>query len=196
MANLLFAIPWYLLLTLAGVGGVLFWSGNQKQQARPRNVGLGLIGLAVLIFALGFVFETDLQKVKRLNGELVQSVPRRDWVKMSALLDPDATLGTVDGTLFSNRAALVNGAKTNADQWGVKSVTVTRTDETQDPSGITVDIDVLSRQDATESFGLPVTVSSWRMVWEPAGKDWVCHQITCLKIGNENGARAGQHILH
>ncbi len=32
------------------------------------------------------------------------------------------------------------------------------------------------------------------MLWEPTGKDWLCHQITCLKIGGENGGRLGTYI--
>ena len=194
MTNLLFATPWYLLLTLAAVGGVVAWTGNQRQQAGPRNVGLGLIGLAVALFTVSFFVETDLEKVKRLNRELVQSVPDHNWSKMADLLDPDATLTTVDATLFANRKDLVKGAQDAAGRWGLKSVTITGTQETQDASGITLDVNVLSKQDATEGVGIPGTLSSWRMLWDRAAKDWHCHQITCLKIGGESGSRAGRFI--
>ena len=194
MTNLLFATPWYLWLTLVIVGGVVAWTGNQRQQAGTRNVGLGLIGAAALLLVLSFLVETDLEKVKRLNGELVQSVPKHDWVKMADLLEPDATLGTVDATLFGDRASLVRGAQDAAGRWVLRSVTVTGTEERQDPSGITIDVNVLSKQDATEGFGFPGTLSSWRMLWESDGKDWRCHQITCLKIGNEDSSRLSRLI--
>ena len=195
MTNLLIAPPWYLLLTLVIVGCVVAFSGNQRQQARTRNAGLVLLAVAAVWFGLGFVFETDLAKVKRLNGQLVQSVPGRDWGKFAELLDPDATLDVVGGTLFDNRAALVAGAKADADASGLKSVAVLRTEEKQGtPDTIIVDIDVLSRQDATENMGFPNTTSSWRMQWERDEKAWRCHQITCLKIGNESPGSIAQHL--
>jgi len=194
MMNLIFATPWYLLLTLVVVGGVVAWTGNQRQQARTRNVGLGLIGLAAALFTVSFFVETDLEKVKRLNKDLVQSVPDQNWSKLAELLDPDATMGTVDGTFFSNREALVKGAKDAAARWGLKSVTITGTEETQDASrDITIDINVLSKQDATEGI-VAGTLSSWRMVWTPVNKDWRCRQILCLKIGTDTGSHVGKYI--
>ena len=193
MTNLIFATPWYLLLTLVVVGCVVAWTGNQRQLAGARNFGLGLIGLAVLLFTLSFFFETDLEQVKRLNKELVQSVPAQDWSKMSDLLDPDATMGTVDGTLFGNRKALVDGARAAATTYGLKSVTITGTEESQDASrDITVNINVLSKQDATEGVGIPGTLSSWQMVWGQVNKQWRCRQILCLKVGGETGSHAGK----
>ncbi len=191
----LLSAPWWLLLTLAFVGAIVAWSGLQKQQAGPRNVGLAIIGLAVLLFGLGFLVESDLDKVKRLNGELVQSVPKQDWVKMTSLLDADATLGAVGSTAFPNRTALVNGAKADVDHWGLKSVAVTHTDLKQDESGITVDINVLSQQDATSNFGFDRVTSSWRMVWDrDDAKQWHCHQITCIAIGSDTSAGVGQYL--
>ncbi len=195
MTNLLFATPWYLLLTLVAVGGVIASTGNKRQQAGPRNAGLGLIGLAVVLFTLSFFFETDLEQVKRLNKELVQSVPDKNWTKMADLLDPDATMGTVEQTFYGNRKALVDGARGSADRWGLKSVVITNTELAQDASrDITVDINVLSKQDATESMGIPGTPSSWQMVWGQTNKQWRCKQIKCLKIGGDTGSHVEKFI--
>jgi hypothetical protein len=195
MTNLLFATPWYIWLTLALVGGVVAWSGNQRQQARTRNVGLALIGASALLLVLSYFVETDLEKVKRLNAELVQAVPNHNWTTMTDLLDPGATLGTVDATLFANRAALVKGAQAAADRWGLKSVAITGTEERQDPSSaITVDINVLSKQDATDSF-IPGTTSTWEMLWERDDHgEWHCNQITALKIGGEDSSHVAKYI--
>ncbi len=192
--TLLYATPLYVLLTLLLAGGIAAWTGNQRQKPTMRNVGLGLIALAVVLLTVSFLVETDLEKVKRLNKELVQAVPNRNWPKFADLLDPDATLGTVETTIFGNRDKLVQGAKAAAEQWGVTSATITGTDETQDASkDVTIDINVLTKQDKTDGV-LPGTLSSWRMVWSPTGKEWHCRQIICLKIGNEQGGHVEKFI--
>jgi hypothetical protein len=194
MTNLLFATPWWLLLTLLVVGGVVAWSGNKRQDGRTRNVGLGIVAFTVLLAVVGHFVETDQEKVTRLNGELVQSVPNQDWVKMTDLLDPDATLGTTSMTIFGNRADLVNGAKHNVAQWGLRSVVVTGSELTQHGDGIEVKIRVLSKQDSTEGL-VPGTTSDWSMMWDrDAQKQWHCHQIYCLGIGGEKSASVGRYF--
>lgn len=193
MMEFLFATPWYYFVTLGLIGAVVAWTGNQRGQASTRNAGLGIIGLMVAWAVVGHFVETDLEQVHRLNNELVQAVPSQDWSKFTELLDPDVTLGTTGGTLFSNRSQLVEGAKGATERWGLQSVAVTYQSDVQDPTGITVDVTVITKQSKTEGF-LPMTNSSWRFQWEKINKQWHCHQITCLKIGQENGGNVGKFI--
>ena len=195
MFNLIFGAPWWLLLTLAGVGVVVAWSGLKRQDGRTRNVGLGLIGLVAVLLVAGHFVETDQQKVKRLNAEMVQSVPGQDWSKFADLLDGDVTLKTTTSTIYTNRAALVAGAKDNVVRWGLRSVTITNADLKQDGStDITVSMSVLSKQDSTEGFFAGGVPSTWEMIWDRTESGWHCHQITCLGVGSEKSGSVGRYF--
>ena len=199
MADYLFAAPWWLLLTLAVIGVSVAWSGNQRQDAKTRNLGLVVLAVAALMFAARFFYETDEARVTRLNRELVQAVPGRDWSKFADLLDADATLGDVSGSFFNDRTAIVNGAKSDVDRWGLKTVSITNTqvkqDKTVSGSGgdITVDITVLSTQTVSEGF-IPAVTSNWRMVWDRQAGQWHCRSITCLGIGSDKSGNVGRYI--
>ncbi len=181
MTDLIFATPWWLLALLVVVGGVIGWSGLAKQQAGPRNIGLGLIGLAVVLFTLSFFVETDKEKVSRLSLELVKSVQDQDWSKFASLLDANASLDGDGTTLYPNRNELVQGAKDKSRQYNLTAVSAKVTQVEQQPIGILVDIDATSRQSAM-GMEFPVQ-SSWKMHWDKIGGDWHLHQLTCVSIG-------------
>jgi hypothetical protein len=191
MSDLLFATPWWLLGSLIFVGAVLFWAGNTRQLKGPQAVGIGLIALAIVLKTVSFFVETDKEKVARHTKELVTAVQARDWPKFTLLLDEDVSLDTPAGTVFANRKDLVDGAKTDTDSYSLTSVSAHITNVQQDATGITVDLDASSQQ--TASFGYPVP-SSWKLIWDRAGDDWHLHEITCLRIGNENTNQLGQLI--
>jgi len=191
MSDLLFAIPWWLFISLILAGCIVFWSGNNRNQNGPRVAGIGLIVIALLLKGISFFVETDKQKCERQTNELVKAVQARDWSKFSSLLDPDVSLGTMAGSNFSNREALVKGAARDCESYKLTDVSAKVTGVVQDNSGVTVDIDATSRQDA--SFGYPVP-SSWRIFWDKTGKDWHVHEITCLSIYQQKPDQIGQMI--
>jgi hypothetical protein len=183
MSDLLFATPWWLLASLIVVGGVFFWSGNNKQQKSPKLVGIGLIVLAIVLKITSFFVETDKEKVTRHTKELVAAVQKRDWDKFGSLLESDASLKTANVTVFPNRAALLQGAKTDTENYNPTNVSASITNIEQDATGITVDIDAASEQPASMGMRIP---SSWKLLWEKEGDDWRLHEVTCLKIATED----------
>src|SRR2546423_173528 len=70
MTNLLFDTPWWLPTLLAGVGIVLFWNGNRTQETRLRNIGMALMGAAVLVCAISYFIDTDLEKCVKQSKQL------------------------------------------------------------------------------------------------------------------------------
>jgi hypothetical protein len=182
MNDLIFATPFWLPLCIIGVGVLLFISGNKRQQSRVRWAGIGVVGLAVVLITVSYLVETDKEKVDRHMHELVASVENRDWPKMKTLLSDDASLRTVNMTIYPNRAALLTGAADAADQYQLKSVTITSMQTEQVQTLITVDLNVLTMQDAT--MGRPVP-SGWQFEWEKAGDDWSLSRITCVSVGNQ-----------
>lgn len=191
MSDLLFATPWWLVGSLIIVGGVVFWSGNNRQQKGPQKVGVALIALAIVLKTLSFFIETDKEKVTRHTNELVAAVQNRDWSKFSSLLDDDVSLDTVDGTVCPNRELLVATARADAEGDNLTNVSAHITGVEQDATGITVDLDVSGQ--VTDSLGYPVP-TSWKLNWDRAGTDWHLHEITCLKIGNEKADQFARWI--
>ena len=191
MTDLLFATPWWLLGTLIVVGGVVFWSGNNKQQDGPRKVGIALILLAILLKTTSFFVETDKEKVTRHTNELITAVEKRDWTTFSSLMDDDVSLGTSNGTISPNRDALVKLAKADVESDNLTNLSAKVTSIQQDATGITVDVDAFSEQSASFGYRVP---SSWKLTWDKTGNDWHLHQVTCLSIGNENSNSIGQLI--
>jgi hypothetical protein len=191
MSDLVFSAPWWLLGSLVIVGAVVFWSGNNRQQSGPKSVGIGLMALAVLLFVVSLLVETDKEKVTRHTNELVTAVQNRDWKTFTSLLDEDVSLGTPNGSIFSNRDALVAGAKADTDNYNLTNVSAHVTGVEQDATGITVDIDAWSEQTASMGYRVP---SSWKLFWDRDGKDWRLHEVTCLRIGNEKTDQIGRLI--
>jgi len=191
MTDLLFAAPWWLIATLIVVGGVVFWSGNNRQQKNAKMAGIVLILLAILLKTVSFFVETDKAKVTRHTKELVTAVQARDWTKFGSLLDEDVSLNTSNGTIFSGRKSLVDGAKADTDSYNLTNVSASIMAVQQDATGITVDIDAASEQYASMGYRVP---SSWKLVWERDGDDWHLHRVICTKIANEDVSRIGQLI--
>jgi hypothetical protein len=190
MTDLLFAAPWWLIGILFVVGGVIGWSGLTKEQAGPRNAGLGLILLAIVLLLLGIFFETDKEQVTRKSKELVTAVEKADWQKMTDLLDPDASLNTPTSSLFPNRSELVKGARAAAETYRLRSVTITGMDVKQDSLGCVVDLRVLTNADASPY----PTPSTWEFNWDKTGTQWHVHQITCIEIANERSDAIGRWL--
>jgi hypothetical protein len=191
MSELLFSAPWWLLGSLVIVGGVLFWSGNNRQQKGPKLTGICLVGLAALLFVVSYLVETDKEKVTRHTNELVKAVQNRDWRTFGSLLDEDASLNTGSGTIFPNRQLLVAGAQADTDNYNLTNVSAHVSGVEQDETGITVDIDAWSEQSASMGYRVP---SSWKLLWDRDGKDWKLHEVTCLRIGNEKTDQIG-HLI-
>ena len=191
MSDLIFSAPWWLLGSLVIVGCVLFWSGNNRQQKGPKQVGIGLVALAIVLFVVSFLVETDKEKVTRHTKDLVKAVQARDWKSFGDLMEDDVTLGTPNGTIFANRDALLAGAKADTDSYQLNNVSARVTGVEQDATGITVDIDASSEQAASMGYAVP---SSWKLLWDRDGKEWRLHEVQCLRIGNERTDQIG-HLI-
>jgi hypothetical protein len=192
MTELLFATPWWLVITLVIVGGVVFRAGNNARQKGAKIVGLVLIGIAILLKTISFFVETDKEKVTRQTSALVTAVQQRDWTTFNSLLEDDVSLKTNLGTVFPNRDALVKGAREDTETYNLTSVSARVTSVAADDADtITVDINASSQQAATLGYPVP---SSWKLIWEKTGKDWRLHEVTCLSIGNEKSADIGRYL--
>ena len=191
MSDLIFAIPWWLFGSLILVGGIVFWTGMKQQEKNPMYVGVVLVLLAFGLKGLSYFVETDKERCQRQSTELATSVEKHDWVKFASLLDEDVTLGTSEGTIFSNRQKLIDGAKADTDRYDPKNIGIHLANVEQDQTGITVDMDVSAEASITMGYRIP---TSWKLLWQRSGKEWLLHEITCTKIGNSSASQMAHDI--
>ena len=192
MTNLLFSTPWWLPTLLIGVGAVLFWTGNRRQESGVRSVGLALIGLALVVCMVSYCVDTDLEKCVKRSKALVYDVEKQDWAGMQAILDPHCTVSVLNSAeLYADRATIINAAKAAVDRYGVKNVRIFSTNAEQTGSLITITLGVLSDHD---NVGVGTINTAWQLDWQQSGDHWSLVRITNLKIGNTTGDAASQQF--
>ena len=183
MTDLLYDPPWYLPAAIAALGIYLFIHGNRRQDGKIRAVGVGVALLAVALFFVGRVMETDLEIAEKRSRQVVDAVEKHDWSALRSLLDPKASVAVPNGPVYSNRDLIVGGAQMATEQFGIKNIRVLSLTSRQDDTMITVDIDALSDQGMT---GQPFP-TSWQFEWQELSGGWTLMRIVCLKIGQESG---------
>jgi hypothetical protein len=183
MTELLFDPPWYLPLAIAALGIYLFIFGNRRQDTKLRAIGGAVLLLAVVLFAVGRVMDTDREKAEKRTRQLVTAVENRDWPAMTALLDPKASVAVLNAPIYSNRDAIIAGAQAGTERYGVKNIRILSLTSRQDATAITIDLDALSDQKLT---GQPFP-TSWQFEWQERQDGWKLMRIVCLKIGQDTG---------
>ena len=183
MTDLLYDPPWYLPAAIAALGIYLFIHGNRRQDGKIRAIGAGVALLAVALFFVGRVMETDLEIAEKRSRQVVDAVERHDWNALRSLLDPKASVAVLNAPIYSDREAIIGGAQAATERYGVKNIRILSLQSRQDGTAITVDIDALSDQGFT---GQPFT-TSWQFEWNELSGGWTLMRIVCLKIGNETG---------
>jgi hypothetical protein len=184
---LLFETPWWLPTVIVLVGGVVAYTANQRREMRLRATGLAIIVLGIALALLSYVVDTDRERAVKQTRQLVSSFANKDWETMRGLLHPKASVGVANSmTLYTDRDQIVAGAKTAAERYGFKSLTITSLEARQDQTIITVTLNVLSIQDQTG--GRPIT-SSWEFDWLESANGWSLYKIRAVQIGNQQSDR-------
>lgn len=192
MTNLFFATPWWLPTLLAGVGVILFWNANKRQEAKLRNVGLACIGAAMLVMGVSYLVDTDLEKCIKNSKQLAYDVEKQDWAHMTSLLDANATVDVQNfGIIYSSRDTIISGVKESASRYGVKNIRILSTESEQVPTIITVRLGVLSDQDAA---AVSTVNTGWEIQWRKFDGAWKIDRITNIKIGNTTGENAAGYF--
>jgi phosphate/sulfate permease len=186
LTRLLFETPWWLPTSLIGVGIVLFFVGNRRQEKQVMLIGIVLVILGVTNAMVSYFVMTDMEKVVARTKQLVVSVNNRDWETFRSLLDRQTSL---DG--YHNRDQLVAGAKATADQIGLKSVRITGYDTQQRDTLIIVNIHAYSEQDAAGP-----AVTDWQLQWENLGNGWLLYNIQPLTNTQVNEQDIQRRLVH
>jgi hypothetical protein len=178
--------PWWIALLIAAAGIAFLISGKKRQDKTLQQVGAALALLGILLGVLGFLFPTDLQKAEQRTRQLVKAVDKDDWNTVKALLDDQTELDSHVGTVAVGRDQIVERGHAAYDRFGVKSAWVLGMQSSQAETTITVTIDCISTQDATQDQGVS---SRWQFDYEQVGQDWQLQKITLLGIAGDNGEK-------
>src|SRR5438874_2004457 len=159
MSEWLFNTPWWMLTAVVIAGVVAWWSGNNRQNKRLKQVGLLVLLLGVVWATVGWAIDTPVEIVRKNTRQFIAAVLARDKTKLDALLHPKA------GLYHWGRQDIIDGATAYADQYGLKAAHITQLDPGKPEAGmITVLLTVFSDH---ESSMVPVTTinSSWTLDW-------------------------------
>jgi len=172
LSQLLFDTPWWLPTGIALAGVVLFFYANVRREWKLRNAGAGVVLLAILLAAISYGVDTDIEKVNKRTKQFVTAVNERDWTTFRSLLDTRTSFA-----IYRNADELTSGAEKTSDAIGLKSVTVFSMEPQQTDTLITVYLAVWSTQDFTM---LRPIKSNWQFDWQETSEGWVLRTIRPL----------------
>jgi len=156
-------------------------SGNcPTEQARSARGALRAAG-RILLGVVSYLVDTPKEKVIKGTHAILQATVARDKTILAANLHPNATLAGW------RRQQIIDGAVQYADQFGLKSATITGTEIKENPGMITVTMRVIG---TFQSQKLPYdnVPTDWQLDWwgTTNGK-WLLKDITPIGSGNLKG---------
>jgi HAMP domain-containing protein len=180
--TLLFDTPWWLPTAVVAVGAVLFYTANKRQEGRLRTIGIGVALLGVVLAAVSYFVDTDLEKAVKRTKQLVSAFEKKEWETMRSLLHPKASLGILNfqATLYNDRDTIVAKAAEAHQKYNFKSVDVQSVEARQDQTLITVTLRLWSEQDVSMGRRIP---STWQFDWQESSDGWYLYDVRAVEIG-------------
>lgn len=186
MGDFVFQVPWWVIAALVGGGIAVFVFGNRRLQDGVRNLGAGLVVLALVWAVVSYLVETDLEQVDGNARQLVRLVVAQDETGIRGLLHPWASAGAWNaddiarGTVYYARLFSLSGAH------------VLSSAPQRRGRDISQQLVVLS-----EHGGYPVK-SVWQLDWQPERPGvWRLRTITPVEVGEvQQDALERQYLEH
>lgn len=168
----LFQTPWWLPTIAIGVGGAVLFVGLRTGDKGPVRFGGALLVIGLLIAAISYVVETDLEKAVNCTYRLAKSVNDRDWTTFQSLLDPQTSLYD-----YGNRDIIVALAKQTTEKFDIKKVWVMNPEAEKRGTIILVTVRIFA--DIANLPGGPIP-SDWQLQWQDFGQGMVLDNIRAL----------------
>lgn len=184
LTDYLFDTPWWLPALFVAVGAVVFYVANNRQEARTRAAGLSVACLGIVLAAVSYFVDTDLEEAEANTRRLIDAVEKKDWPTVRGLLDNNTSVSIANAmTLYTGGDRIAAKAQEATERYGFQSIDVTSMQSRQDQTLITISVGVLSVQDAV---GAPVT-SRWEFDYLQSGDEWFLNEIRAIEIGRQQG---------
>jgi hypothetical protein len=185
MTDLLFNTPWWLPTIIAVAGAMMLFSGNNRGQDKLRNVGAGVILIALLLALVSYFVDTDKEKVLGRTSALVDSIEKQDWPTFENLLDAQTSFAG-----YTGKAELVKLAKASSAKFNIKKAYIVSKQAVQTDTLITVTLDAVTEQDLPPG---PMR-SQWETDWQQRGDQWLLYKITPLAIAGQPWGTVSGHL--
>lgn len=183
MTDLLFDTPWWLPLLVAGVGVILFVTGNKRVENKVRYTGLAVIGLAGVLVAVSYLVDTPTETAERKTNEFVKAFNAQDWQAFGSVLESDTVVSLHSLPLYTGRDDIVEAGKNAYTRYGFKSTNALMSSAERADTVITVTITILTQEGTMgRTFN-----SDWAFEWQQSADGWTLVEIRCLQIGRETG---------
>jgi len=189
--ELLFDTPWWVLAIIVMVGAALFMSGNARQHKPTLRAGMGVILLGIVLGLVSYLVDTPREKVIKGTHKMVDAAVARDSTALGNYLHPNASLGGW------NRQQIISGAVALADQFGLKSATITGMEVKQDGPGIiTVTMRVMARFQ-NQNTPYETAPTDWQLQWwQTSDGKWLLKSVDPLGGGNLSGQQMSKQFFH
>ena len=190
MRDLLFDTPWWLLTLIGIVGVALVMSGNGRQNKRILRAGVAVLLAGVLLAVVSYLVDTPKEKVIKGTHALVDAAVTRDKATVAANLHPNAALAGW------NRQQIIDGMARYADEFGLKSATITGTDVKESSGTIIVTMRVMA---TFQGKDMPYdnVPTDWQLEWwETSDGKWLLKNITPLGSGNLSGGQMSKQYFN
>ncbi|HEX4125400.1 MAG TPA: hypothetical protein VHY37_11785 [Tepidisphaeraceae bacterium] len=193
MSDWLFAAPLWLPTMIAVAGVLVFIEGNRRTSKPIRNAGVAIFLLAIAVFTLSRVVDTDKKKVTRESQQLIDAVRTGKWNAVSALLEPDATLSLPDTTapLYNSGAQIVSAAREATGNYPLTGTFIQSLQLDQTGTEMTATMTLRSSFETYPTAPIP---SSWQLDWVKDGNTWKVQGIHALEIGDRTGPDMGRNL--
>lgn len=175
--DLLFDTPWWLPTVPLGVGLVMLWVGNNRQDKGLLRMGLAGVLLGLSVILISYFVQTDVEKASARSRHLVEAVVSRDWEAMRKLMHERATVVTLSG-----RDVIVERVKEGAERINLRSGRVTGLSAQRQASSILVNLRIFSEQDQPVNL----IATDWRFIWQKSGDEWLLFRIEVLTSASFN----------
>ncbi len=177
--------PWMLMLTLAGVGVVLWVIGGQRASRRLRWASLGLIASSGGVYVLATVVQTDRERLITATQSLVEATAPLDASTIRSRLGPHATLSGPDGDPWLPAGELLDELESALRRYEVEEHRIASVGaEAGDRVGRSV-LDLRTTMEDSVYAGLPVR-TVWVLTWtrEPDGR-WRVSDLRWMQVNGQ-----------
>jgi uncharacterized membrane protein YeiB len=175
-------------LALFAVAAVVFWTGNRRLDKTMKNVGGGMVLLAVGWALAAYLVQTPRERAVAHTKSLLHAYAAHDWPRFQSLLDPTTTLAN-----YANRDMIVRAAQESIDNPGVKDVYILSTEADQTGTHIAVNTTIVTT--VARAMDRPVR-STWQLDFVNMGGTWTLTTITPLAFEGQDPSPILRQLPH
>ena len=171
----LFLESYWPAIATAIVAGAVWWSGNQRTNARLKWTALGVLGLAAALALLSVLIVTDREKVIARTHQLVERIEAMKFDDLRPLLHPQLRIDQWQGP-----DDLIKGGKNASRQFTSWQLGISRVQADARQGEVIVRLSI--KAEAQSSQGAGTVLSDWQLVWVPGDGGWQLYEVQCTDV--------------